>query len=158
MRVMKLLGNQKGMTLIELLAVVTIMSAIIMAISSVQLQFLTTHKEIQEGSFQNDETSFFIQTLTNQVRKAEKISVTNNRISIKQGPDTVEFVYNPADKTVAYIKGAQNMELLKNVEQFQPSIPTPADREGIELLIKVKTGDQIEEFTVKAFSFIGTKG
>lgn len=54
----KYFRNQKGVTLIELLAVIMILSVIILAISSVQLYFLKSHKEINEGSFKNDESAF----------------------------------------------------------------------------------------------------
>ncbi|WP_339059936.1 prepilin-type N-terminal cleavage/methylation domain-containing protein [Tepidibacillus marianensis] len=154
------LSDQKGVTLVELLAVVTIMSMIIIAISTVQFQFLDTYKEIHDGSFQNDETSFFIQTFTNQIRNSREIKISgdNKQVELTQEGAIVQFRYDSTAKTITYIKGTQNMVLLKNVTSFTPQRLIQLARVGIQLDIQVQSGKQIVPFQVKVYSFVGTKG
>jgi len=157
---MNRLSNEKGVTLVELLVVVAIMSMIIIATSTVQFQFLNTYQEIHDGSFQNDETSFFIQMFTNQVRNSSKIKISgdNKQIELTHDGVIVQFRYDSIAKTIAYTKGIQNRILLRNVNSFIPQRLIQNAKEGIQLDIQVQTGKQVVSLQVKAFSFIGTKG
>lgn len=50
--------NNRGVTLVELLAVISIMVFIIASILIIQNQFYDVYDEVQSGSVQNEEASF----------------------------------------------------------------------------------------------------
>ncbi|TCS79050.1 PilW family protein [Tepidibacillus fermentans] len=107
------LSDQTGVTLVELLAVVAILSMIIIVISTVQFQFLDSYQEINEGSFQTDETVFFIQFFSKQVREAKEISIqpliptapsqgTKKVIITKSTGAQVEFEFKEGTRSIEY--------------------------------------------------------
>ncbi|MFV9511063.1 prepilin-type N-terminal cleavage/methylation domain-containing protein [Tepidibacillus sp. LV47] len=153
------LSDQTGVTLVELLAVITILSMIIIAISTVQFQFFHAYREIRDGSFQNDETSFFIQTFSNQVRNSSEITISGDdkQIKLTQDGTTVLFAYDSVAKTITFTKGTQSIVLLKNVIAFLPQRIINMGKVGIQLDFQVQSGKQMIPFQIKAYSYIGTK-
>jgi len=163
--------NEKGVTLVELLAVVAILSIIIMAISTVQLQFLDTYKKVNDGSFQNDDLSFFVQFFTNQVRDAKDIDVDQlaspeqgtEKVTItKEDGTEVYFEFVKDQLKVNYNDGSNTTTLLEGIKydnankySFEVNTVSDAGKDGVTLVVQLEGFNPIE---TKVYSIIGTKG
>ncbi|GBF10816.1 hypothetical protein HK1_00830 [Tepidibacillus sp. HK-1] len=158
----KYFRNQKGVTLIELLAVIMILSVIILAISSVQLYFLKSHKEINEGSFKNDESAFFIQWFSNQVRDASDITIQTdflgNAISVtitKNIEPSISIEYDQVTKKIK-MKDSE-LTLLKDVSSFQVVKRIQGNRIGVNLSIEFLNQNQSAPIEITIFSQVDDK-
>ncbi len=157
---LKGLQNQKGVTLIELLAVVAIIAVVLIAISTVQIQFIKTFNEVSEGSLQNSETAFFMNVVNDEVRNAEEIMVSENMITLtKESGEETTFVFDKNEMVIKIQKeNGIDLTLLTGVQDYQGILLKEKKKIGIQLDLQIKSGHQIFPFKLIAYSYIGVKG
>lgn len=117
--------NEEGFTLVELLAVLALMSIIIVLVSSAhifgQKQFINQAEEISHHS----DTRYIVNQVAKDVRKADFISVSDNQLTL--GDIVYDFSGNKLLKN--------GMVIAESVGEFSPEM-LPVDKgKGIELTV-----------------------
>lgn len=150
--------NNRGVTLVELLAVISIMVFIIASILIIQNQFYDVYDEVQSGSVQNEEASFFVEFFSNQVRKSNAQTVVNNNISLTfYSGSSVQFIYNSdSDKITFMNEDGILVDLLENVISY--SVTKPGDSNGIFLSFDIVNDGKTNTFSTKVYSNTGLLG
>lgn len=151
------MSNQKGVTLIELLAVLAILSVVIITISTVHIQFLGTYETIADASVNGDDISFFLDFFSKKVRNAEKINIRNNSVRLTDtSRNIVEFTYDSKLKTLSYInENGVGLNILEHVESFTGTNLTTNGKNGVQIIVGVKEGNQIKTYEIEVYSQIG---
>lgn len=147
-----ILTNNRGVTLVELLAVISIMVFIIASILIIQNQFYDVYDEVQSGSVQNEEASFFVEFFSNQVRKSNAQTVVNNNISLTfYSGSSVQFIYySDSDKITFMNEDGILVDLLENVTSY--SVTKTGDSNGIILVFDIVNDGKTNTFSTKVYS------
>jgi len=135
----KYLNNEKGLTLVEILAVIIIGSIIMLLISNVHLFGQKQYKSQSEKTRHLYDVTFAAKVITKEIRKADEKGVANvdsKRDHIKL-TDNIEYKYNSTDKT---IENKDGTILVENIEKFV------AERSVSQVSLEIisKTGEKVE--------------
>lgn len=121
------MSNQKGMTLVELLAAITLMSLVSVLLISIIVQSQNAYKRSQLTNLTTTEISYLINSITRDIRQSpENVTVENNKLIIlpNDGSTIVYF------QEVATLKVKRNsQDIISQVKDFTVS----ADGGSIDL-------------------------
>lgn len=145
----KIMSNQKGITLVELLAAITLLSIVSVLVMSIIIQSQNTYKRNQLTNMTTTEMSLLINTMTRDIRQhPQQVAVVSNVLTISP-PNEDPIVYrfdsaqdelkrnnqvvisNVYDFTIAIEEGIMKLELEDSNEKEWTS--TIAIRTGGEL-------------------------
>lgn len=155
----KVFKDNRGISLVELLAAISIMGFILATIFIVQNQFFDIYDEVQSGSEQNEEASFFIEFFSDQVRKSNHIMIDNNDVTLSlYSGDSLQFIYNVDSNTnlnkVTYInEKSVSIDLLKNITDF--SVEKTSDGKGIDISFELINDGKKITLSTKVYSNVG---
>lgn len=120
----KIMSNQKGITLVELLAAITLLSLVSVLVMSIIIQSQNTYKRNQLTNMTTTEMSLLINTMTRDIRQhPQQVAVASNVLTISP-PNEDPIVYR-FDSAQAELK-RNNQVVISNVYNF-----TIAIEEGI---------------------------
>lgn len=120
----KIMSNQKGITLVELLAAITLLSLVSVLVMSIIIQSQNTYKRNQLTNMTTTEMSLLINTMTRDIRQhPQQVAVASNVLTISP-PNEDPIVYR-FDSAQAVLK-RNNQVVISNVHNF-----TIAIEEGI---------------------------
>lgn len=118
------MSNQKGITLVELLAAITLLSLVSVLVMSIIIQSQNTYKRNQLTNMTTTEMSLLINTMTRDIRQhPQQVAVASNVLTISP-PNEDPIVYR-FDSAQAELK-RNNQVVISNVYNF-----TIAIEEGI---------------------------
>lgn len=118
------MSNQKGITLVELLAAITLLSLVSVLVMSIIIQSQNTYKRNQLTNMTTTEMSLLINTMTRDIRQhPQQVAVASNVLTISP-PNEDPIVYR-FDSAQAVLK-RNNQVVISNVHNF-----TIAIEEGI---------------------------
>lgn len=130
----KYLNNERGLTLVEILAVIIIGSIIMLLISNVHLFGQKQYKSQSEKSRHLFDVTYAAKVITKEIRKAEKVMLKDNILTVTLN-DTNETVFE-----------LRNDAILKNTSPFVLGISEfmiiPADDNKRKLKIKINSLEQ----------------
>lgn len=137
-----LLRSQQGLSLVELIAALAIMSFISVIIYSV---LISGEKQYNSQSQDNQELSdiaYALKVLTKEIRKSENVQVVDNSLIISG----VTYAYSPDSKTIL----KNGTPYLQNIEAFTVSKDntvvsiaiTGAQQKSVSTKIVVRSGTQ----------------
>lgn len=110
--------NQRGITLVELLAVITLLSVVSLLIIGIIIQAQGTYKRNQVTNFTTTEISLLVNSVTRDIRQfPEGVSVSNDMLNIQTSDD--EMITYKFDSVESSIKRDDNT-LLRSVTKFVP--------------------------------------
>lgn len=110
--------NQRGITLVELLAVITLLSVVSLLIIGIIIQAQGTYKRNQVTNFTTTEISLLVNSVTRDIRQfPEGVSVSNDMLNIQTSDD--EMITYKFDSVESSIKRNDNI-LLRSVTEFVP--------------------------------------
>lgn len=110
--------NQRGITLVELLAVITLLSVVSLLIIGIIIQAQGTYKRNQVTNFTTTEISLLVNSVTRDIRQfPEGVSVSNDMLTIQTSDD--EMITYKFDSVESSIKRNDNI-LLRSVTEFVP--------------------------------------
>lgn len=135
----KYLKNDKGLTLIEILAVIIIGSIIMLLISNVHLFSQKQYKSQSEKSRYLYDVTYAAKVITKQIREADERGIENinsNSSHIKLN-NNIEYKYNSENETIENKNGTI---FVREIAEFI------ALRSGNQVEIKItsKTGEKID--------------
>lgn len=135
----KYLKNDKGLTLIEILAVIIIGSIIMLLISNVHLFSQKQYKSQSEKSRHLYDVTYAAKVITKQIREADERGIENinsNSSHIKLN-NNIEYKYNSENETIEDKNGTI---FIREIAEFI------AKRSGNQVEIKItsKTGEKID--------------
>lgn len=120
----KIMSNQKGITLVELLAAITLLSLVSVLVMSIIIQSQNTYKRNQLTNMTTTEMSLLINTMTRDIRQhPQQVAVASNVLTISP-PNEDPIVYR-FDSAQLVLK-RNNQVVISNVHNF-----TIAIEEGI---------------------------
>lgn len=118
------MSNQKGITLVELLAAITLLSLVSVLVMSIIIQSQNTYKRNQLTNMTTTEMSLLINTMTRDIRQhPQQVAVASNVLTISP-PNEDPIVYR-FDSAQLVLK-RNNQVVISNVHNF-----TIAIEEGI---------------------------
>ncbi|ALS74808.1 hypothetical protein AUC31_06035 [Planococcus rifietoensis] len=118
------MSNQKGITLVELLAAITLLSIVSVLVMSIIIQSQNTYKRNQLTNMTTTEMSLLINTMTRDIRQhPQQVAVVSNVLTISP-PNEDPIVYR-FDSAQDELK-RNNQVVISNVHDF-----TIAIEEGI---------------------------
>lgn len=118
------MSNQKGITLVELLAAITLLSLVSVLVMSIIIQSQNTYKRNQLTNITTTEMSLLINTMTRDIRQhPQQVAVASNVLTISP-PNEDPIVYR-FDSAQDELK-RNNQVVISNVHDF-----TIAIEEGI---------------------------
>lgn len=118
------MSNQKGITLVELLAAITLLSIVSVLVMSIIIQSQNTYKRNQLTNMTTTEMSLLINTMTRDIRQhPQQVAVASNVLTISP-PNEDPIVYR-FDSVQDELK-RNNQVVISNVHDF-----TIAIEEGI---------------------------
>lgn len=118
------MSNQKGITLVELLAAITLLSIVSVLVMSIIIQSQNTYKRNQLTNMTTTEMSLLINTMTRDIRQhPQQVAVVSNVLTISP-PNEDPIVYR-FDSAQLVLK-RNNQVVISNVYNF-----TIAIEEGI---------------------------
>lgn len=121
------MNNQRGMTLVELLAAITLMTLVSVILISIIVQSQNAYKKNQLTNLTTTEISYLINSITRDIRQSpENITVENNKLIILPN-DGSTIVYFQESATLTVKRNSQ--DIISHVKDFTVS----ADRGSIEL-------------------------
>ncbi|KGR91247.1 hypothetical protein CD30_07350 [Ureibacillus massiliensis 4400831 = CIP 108448 = CCUG 49529] len=107
-----LLKNNKGLTLVELLAVIVISSIIMIVLFSIFLNGQNQAQTQRDKNLQLIDVAYVLKVLTREIRKTDIVEVQNNDTLII---DNDIYTFNSADNTIT-----KNGDVFQNnINQFQ---------------------------------------
>lgn len=107
-----LLKNNKGLTLVELLAVIVISSIIMIVLFSIFLNGQNQAQTQRDKNLQLIDVAYVLKVLTREIRKTDIVEVQNNDTLII---DNEIYTFNSADNTIT-----KNGDVFQNnINQFQ---------------------------------------
>nr|WP_182911258.1 prepilin-type N-terminal cleavage/methylation domain-containing protein [Pseudoalteromonas profundi] len=110
--------NQRGITLVELLAVITLLSLVSLLIIGIIIQAQGTYKRNQVTNFTTTEISLLVNSVTRDIRQfPEGVSVSNEMLNIQTSDG--EIITYKFDSVESSIKRNDNT-LLRSVTEFVP--------------------------------------
>lgn len=110
--------NQRGITLVELLAVITLLSVVSLLIIGIIIQAQGTYKKNQVTNFTTTEMSLLVNSITRDIRQfPEGVSVSNEMLNIQTSDG--EMISYKFDSVESNIKRDDNI-LLRSVTEFVP--------------------------------------
>lgn len=110
--------NQRGITLVELLAVITLLSVVSLLIIGIIIQAQGTYKKNQVTNFTTTEMSLLVNSITRDIRQfPEGVSVSNEMLTIQTSDG--EMISYKFDSVESSIKRNDNI-LLRSVTEFVP--------------------------------------
>lgn len=114
------MNNQRGITLIELLAVLTIISIISLLIVNFITSSQQTYISQQADSFQLAETTIFFNLVLSDIKKnPDKVKIDSNLVSINESTaDSITYSYDNNNKVV----NRNGAVVLKGVKSFQAKL------------------------------------
>ena len=130
---------EKGLTLVEVLAVIIIGSIIMLLILNVHLFSQKQYKSQSEKSRHLYDVTYAAKVITKEIRKADERGIANvdsKRDHIKL-TDSIEYKYNAVNKTI------ENKDGTVFVKDIQLFIVNRSD-DRVELKIISKTGEKVE--------------
>ena len=135
----KYFNNEKGLTLVEILAVIIIGSLIMLLISNVHLFGQKQYKSQSEKSRHLYDVTYAAKVITKEIRKADEKGIANvglKRDHIKL-TSVIEYKYNSANKS---IENKDGTILVKDIKEFVIS------RSGsqVDLEIISVTGEKVK--------------
>ncbi len=135
----KYLNNEKGLTLVEILAVIIIGSLIMLLISNVHLFGQKQYKSQSEKSRHLYDVTYAAKVITKEIRKADEKGIANvgSKSEHIKLTDAIEYKYNSANKSIEIKNGTI---LVKDIKKFVIS------RSGsqIDLEIISVTGEKVK--------------
>ncbi len=135
----KYLNNERGLTLVEILAVIIIGSIIMLLISNVHLFGQKQYKSQSERSRHLYDVTYAAKVITKEIRKADARGIENigsNRDHIKL-TDSIEYKFKSTDQT---IENKDGTILVKDIKEFVIS----KSSSQVNLKIISVTGEKIE--------------
>ncbi|KAA0965336.1 prepilin-type N-terminal cleavage/methylation domain-containing protein [Sporosarcina sp. ANT_H38] len=135
----KYLNNEKGLTLVEILAVLIIGSIIMLLISNVHLFGQKQYKSQSEKSRHLYDVTYAAKVITKEIRKVDESGIANvdsKRDHIKL-TSVIEYKYNSANKS---IENKDGTILVKDIENF---VAERLDNQ-VDLEIISKTGEKVK--------------
>lgn len=134
------MNNQKGITLIELLAVLVIISIFSLLIINFIISSQRTYTSQQAESFQLAETTiFFNMVLTDIKQNPNAVNIDSNMITINNGNiDSISYRFDSSKKVVV----RNGTVVLNGVKSFEPKLGNdvgdPTDsKENNKVLIQI---------------------
>lgn len=117
---MRFVINQKGVTLIETLAVTIIVALISSLILSILVNSNNTNMKQVKATNNLTDASFVLKVVTKDVRKTSTISIEDNQSTLNNGPDSSEqFIYSFDTDTGTLLRNGQ--VLVDNLKNFELS-------------------------------------
>ncbi|HJF32401.1 MAG TPA: prepilin-type N-terminal cleavage/methylation domain-containing protein [Sporosarcina psychrophila] len=135
----KYLRSEKGLSLVEVLAVIIIGSLIMLLISNIHLFGQKQYKSQSEKSRHLYDVTYAAKVITKEIRKADEKGIANvgSKSDHIKLTDSIEYKYNSADKT---IENKDRTILVKDIEKF---VVSRSDSQ-IKLEIISKTGEKVK--------------
>jgi len=131
----KYLNNEKGLTLVEILAVIIIGSIILLLISNVHLFGQKQYKNQSEKTGYLYDVTYAAKVITKEIRKAEKVVLKDNILTL---------TLNEANETIFEL---QNDAILKNTNPFVFGISKfviiPAEDNERKLKLEIDSIEQV---------------
>lgn len=138
------MNNDRGFTLVELLAVLALMSVIIVLISSVhifgQKQYINQSDQINHQS----DTRYIINQIAKEVRNAKTLSVSENVLKI----DAVEYKHSGTQVT------KNGIVIAKKIEVFSTVLLPESKGKGLMLEVKSSENKQGHSTTLKTVVYV----
>lgn len=135
----KYLNNEKGLTLVEILAVIIIGSIILLLISNVHLFGQKQYKSQSEKTMHLYDVSYAAKVITKEIRKADEKGIANvgSKSDYIKLTSVIEYKYNSANKS---IENKDGTILVKDIKEFVIS------RSGsqVDLEIISVTGEKVK--------------
>ncbi|MFJ7936427.1 prepilin-type N-terminal cleavage/methylation domain-containing protein [Sporosarcina sp. NPDC096371] len=135
----KYLRNEKGLTLVEVLAVIIIGSIILLLISNVHVFGQKQYNSQSEKSRHLSDVTYAAKVITKEIRKADERGIVNvdekgDHIKLT---DRIEYKYNRAEK---WIENKDKTIVVKDISKFE------AKRTGSQVNLKIisETGEKVE--------------
>lgn len=118
------MSNQKGITLVELLAAITLLSIVSVLVMSIIIQSQNTYKRNQLTNMTTTEMSLLINTMTRDIRQhPQQVAVVSNVLTISPpNEDPIVYRFDSAQEELK----RNNQVVISNVHDF-----TIAIEEGI---------------------------
>ena len=113
---MSIFQNEKGMTLLEVLAVTIIASIVSVLLLSILINSNTTSNKQMKSSMQLTDASYMLKVITKDARKSTQLIVSGDDYTLKNNQNTDEFIYtyNREQKILT-----RNTEVIaSNIENF----------------------------------------
>lgn len=134
----KVLKNEKGLSLIELLAVLVIGSIILLLISNVHLFGQKQYKSQSEKSRHLYDVTYAAKVITKEIRKADEKGIANvgSKSDHIKLTSVIEYKYNSANKS---IENKDGTIFVKDIEKFYVS---KSSSEVVLRIISI-TGEEI---------------
>ncbi|MCC3356544.1 prepilin-type N-terminal cleavage/methylation domain-containing protein [Bacillus sp. REN16] len=129
--------NNKGVTLIELLAVLALLTLILTLATSVHL-FGQRQTSNQTSQIENQaNVRLAINILTREIRKANSVEVSNNVLNID---GTIYKLENNAitKKGSALVSSIKDLQVIKNKNKIQIDITSISDKNDQEVTLSTK--------------------
>lgn len=114
------MSNQKGITLVELLAAITLLSLVSVLVMSIIIQSQSTYKRNQLTNMTTTEMSLLINTMTRDIRQNPKYITENSNVLTISPPNGDSIVYR-FDSAQGELK-RNDQVIVSNVYDFDVEI------------------------------------
>lgn len=129
----KLVSDNRGLTLVELLAVIVLLSIILIMVSSIHLMGVKQYNVQSQVIKNQDNVRLAMSMLTKDVRSASTVSVTNNQLTLATGSQTT--IYSQGQSALnkngyPVIKGISQFIVIQNGNKVTITLVSSQDPEG----------------------------
>lgn len=141
MNMKKILKNEKGVTLVELLAVIIIISLIVGLVSSIQIFGVQQYNNQMKKDNQLSDITFALKVITKDIRKSKNANwKSSNEIVL----DGIVYKFDDSNKTitkdgVVFVKNIKKFKITGNSGKWKITISSLVDK-TVETEIVIRKG------------------
>lgn len=147
-------ANERGLTLVEILAALAISSLLMLLIFSTVVFIQNQYKDQSSDSMQLNDLTYIAKVMTKDARKANRITIGEDSITFTLSNSDANYKYNHVKKTIE----KNGKTLASNIEGFVVEVPEDSNpiekvniqiigptNKKIETVIAIREGDESSE-------------
>jgi prepilin-type N-terminal cleavage/methylation domain-containing protein len=132
-KIQKIVSDNRGLTLVELLAVIVLLSIILIIVSSIHLMGVKEYNVQSQVIKNQDNVRLAMSMLTKDVRSASTVSVTNNQLTL--ATDSGTTIYSQGQSALnkngnPVVKGISQFIVVQNGNKVTLTLVSSQDPEG----------------------------